>query len=145
MDVGIRYGYETCLKVSFGKMMKMKVLLRILLSMALILSPQLLMARGGGGHGLGGPGPGPGPGPGHVAEQAAQHATGSTSVQAQSAQTTEVSRPPPLIAIMKFKMHKDNPTQVPIGTPVMLTFIAAALLFLPSILNVTGSTMTIPQ
>lgn len=44
-------------------------------------------------------------------------------------------------AIMKFKQHKDNPTQIPIGTPIALTFIAAALLFLPSILGVTGYTM----
>ncbi len=44
-------------------------------------------------------------------------------------------------AIMKFKQHKDNPTQIPIGTPVALVFIAAALLFLPSILAVTGQTM----
>lgn len=44
-------------------------------------------------------------------------------------------------AIMKFKQHKDNPSQIPIGTPIALVFIAAALLFLPSILAVTGSTM----
>ncbi|WP_425411908.1 type IV secretion protein IcmD [Legionella massiliensis] len=44
-------------------------------------------------------------------------------------------------AIMKFKAHKDNPTQIPIGTPLALTFIAAALLFLPSILGVAGQTM----
>ena len=44
-------------------------------------------------------------------------------------------------AIMKFKQHKDNPTQIPIGTPIALVFIAAALLFLPSILSVTGNTM----
>ena len=44
-------------------------------------------------------------------------------------------------AIMKFKQHKDNPTQIPIGTPIALVFIAAALLFLPSILGVTGQTM----
>ena len=44
-------------------------------------------------------------------------------------------------AIMKFKQHKDNPTQIPIGTPIALVFIAAALLFLPSILSVTGSSM----
>ena len=44
-------------------------------------------------------------------------------------------------AIMKFKQHKDNPTQIPIGTPVALVFIAAALLFLPSILSVAGYTM----
>ena len=44
-------------------------------------------------------------------------------------------------AIMKFKQHKDNPTQIPIGTPISLVFIAAALLFLPSILSITGFTM----
>lgn len=44
-------------------------------------------------------------------------------------------------AEMKFKQHKDNPTQVPIGTPIALVFIAAALLFLPSILGVAGQTM----
>ncbi|MCC5791950.1 MAG: type IV secretion protein IcmD [Legionellaceae bacterium] len=44
-------------------------------------------------------------------------------------------------AIMKFKQHKDNPTQITIGTPIALVFIAAALLFLPSILGITGATM----
>jgi intracellular multiplication protein IcmD len=44
-------------------------------------------------------------------------------------------------AIMKFKQHKDNPTQIPIGTPIALVFISAALLFLPTILGVTGQTM----
>lgn len=44
-------------------------------------------------------------------------------------------------AIMKFKQHKDNPTQIPIGTPISLVLIAAALLFLPSILDTVGSTM----
>ncbi|MFT4058646.1 MAG: type IV secretion protein IcmD [Legionella sp.] len=44
-------------------------------------------------------------------------------------------------AIMKFKQHKDNPTQIPIGTPIALVFIAAALLFLPTILGITGATM----
>lgn len=43
-------------------------------------------------------------------------------------------------AIIKFKQHKDDPTQVPIGTPIGLVFVAAALLFLPTILGVTGST-----
>lgn len=45
-------------------------------------------------------------------------------------------------AIMKFKQHKDNPTQVPIGTPIALVFIAAALLFLPSIIDVATITET---
>jgi len=44
-------------------------------------------------------------------------------------------------AIMKFKQHKDNPTQIPIGTPIALVFIAAALLFMPTILGVAGATM----
>jgi intracellular multiplication protein IcmD len=44
-------------------------------------------------------------------------------------------------AIMKFKQHKDNPSQTPVGTPIALVFISAALLFLPSVLASTGSTM----
>tara|TARA_B110000879_G_scaffold107134_1_gene143982 strand:+ start:925 stop:1311 length:387 start_codon:yes stop_codon:yes gene_type:complete len=44
-------------------------------------------------------------------------------------------------AIMKFKSHKDNPTQIPVGTPIALLFIAASMLFLPSILDVTSITM----
>ena len=44
-------------------------------------------------------------------------------------------------AIMKFKQHKDNPTQIPVGTPIALLFIGAGLLFLPSILDVTSVTM----
>jgi intracellular multiplication protein IcmD len=44
-------------------------------------------------------------------------------------------------AIMNFKQHKDNPTQTPIGKPVGYTFIAMSLLFLPSVLAVSGFTM----
>jgi intracellular multiplication protein IcmD len=44
-------------------------------------------------------------------------------------------------AIMKFKQHKDNPTQITIGQPISLVFIAAALLFMPSIMSVAGYTM----
>lgn len=44
-------------------------------------------------------------------------------------------------AVMKFKQHKDNPTQIPIGTPVALVAVAAALLFLPSVLSVTDYTV----
>lgn len=45
-----------------------------------------------------------------------------------------------LAAILKFKQHKDNP-QIPIGTPIALLFIAAALIFLPTIFGVAGSTI----
>jgi intracellular multiplication protein IcmD len=44
-------------------------------------------------------------------------------------------------AIMKFKQHKDNPTQIPIGTPIALLFIAAALLFLPTVLGIAGKSI----
>ena len=29
-------------------------------------------------------------------------------------------------AVVKFKAHKDNPTQIPIGTPIALLFVGAA-------------------
>ncbi len=44
-------------------------------------------------------------------------------------------------AVMKFKAHKDNPQQIPIGTPIALIFIAAALIFLPNIFETTGETL----
>lgn len=44
-------------------------------------------------------------------------------------------------AILKFKAHKDNPQQIPIGTPIALLFIAAALIFLPSIFATAGHTL----
>lgn len=44
-------------------------------------------------------------------------------------------------AIMKFKQHKDNATQIPIGQPIGLILIAAALLFMPTLLQTLGATM----
>ena len=44
-------------------------------------------------------------------------------------------------AIMSFNQHKDNPTQVTIGKPISLLAIAAALLFLPTVLGVSGQTL----
>ncbi len=44
-------------------------------------------------------------------------------------------------AIMKFKQHKDNPTQVQIGQPISLVLIASALLFMPTLLKTVGTTM----
>ena len=44
-------------------------------------------------------------------------------------------------AIVKFKAHKDNPTQVPIGMPIALLFVAAALLFIPSVFKTSGGTL----
>ena len=44
-------------------------------------------------------------------------------------------------AIMKFKAHKDNPQSTPVGTPIALVFISAALLFAPSIFQTAGNTL----
>lgn len=44
-------------------------------------------------------------------------------------------------AIVKFKAHKDNPTQIPISTGVVLLFVGAALIFIPTVFKVGGSTL----
>lgn len=44
-------------------------------------------------------------------------------------------------AIVKFKAHKDNPTQIPIGTPIALLFVGAALIFVPTVFRVGGATL----
>lgn len=44
-------------------------------------------------------------------------------------------------AIVKFKAHKDNPTQIPIGTPIALLFVGAALIFIPTVFSVSGQTL----
>lgn len=44
-------------------------------------------------------------------------------------------------SIMKFKQHKDNPTQIPIGTPIALLIVAASLMFLPSVFRIAGNTV----
>jgi intracellular multiplication protein IcmD len=44
-------------------------------------------------------------------------------------------------AIVKFKAHKDNPTQVTIGMPIALLFVAAALIFIPSVFGSSGATL----
>ncbi len=44
-------------------------------------------------------------------------------------------------AIVKFKAHKDNPTQITIGMPIALLFVAAALIFIPSVFGTAGATL----
>jgi intracellular multiplication protein IcmD len=44
-------------------------------------------------------------------------------------------------ALVKFKAHKDNPTQITIGMPIVLLFVSAALLFVPSVFSSTGQTL----
>lgn len=43
-----------------------------------------------------------------------------------------------IAAIFKFKQHKDNPTQVPIGTPFAMLAISVLLVFLPGIFAPAG-------
>jgi intracellular multiplication protein IcmD len=44
-------------------------------------------------------------------------------------------------AVVKFKAHKDNPTQITIGQPIALLFVAAALMFIPSVFKTAGGTL----
>lgn len=44
-------------------------------------------------------------------------------------------------AIVKFKAHKDAPTQVHLGVPVAMLFIGAALIFAPTVFRASGQTM----
>lgn len=47
-----------------------------------------------------------------------------------------------IAAIFKFKQHKDNPTQIPMGTPIALLVIAICLVFLPYMIKASGETFT---
>jgi intracellular multiplication protein IcmD len=46
-----------------------------------------------------------------------------------------------IAAIFKFKQHKDNPQQFPLGTAIALLFVGIALIFLPTIVNIGGTTI----
>lgn len=45
-------------------------------------------------------------------------------------------------AIFKFKQHRDNPQQVPLGQPLSLLAISVMLLWLPFLLQSAGATLT---
>lgn len=46
-----------------------------------------------------------------------------------------------MASIFKFKQHKDNPTQIPLGTPIALLAVGVALIFLPNIIAPAGQTI----
>ena len=46
-----------------------------------------------------------------------------------------------IAAIFKFKQHKDNPTQIPIGTPFALLGVSVMLVFLPGLYKPLGQTV----
>ena len=45
-----------------------------------------------------------------------------------------------IAAIFKFKQHKDNPTQIPMGTPIALLVIGISLVFVPGVIKMGGTT-----
>ncbi|CAL7959977.1 conserved membrane hypothetical protein [Gammaproteobacteria bacterium] len=44
-------------------------------------------------------------------------------------------------ALFKFKQHKENPQQAPLGTCVAMLIVGICLIFLPSIISVGGGTL----
>lgn len=46
-----------------------------------------------------------------------------------------------LAGMVKFKAHRDAPTQVPLSAPIVLLAVAAGLVFLPSIIGTAGETV----
>ena len=46
-----------------------------------------------------------------------------------------------IAGIFKFKQHKDNPTQIPMGTPIALLAVGIVLIFLPGIIQPAGFTI----
>lgn len=46
-----------------------------------------------------------------------------------------------LAGILQFKAHKENPQSTPLSKPVVMIVVAACLLFLPTIMNIAGSSL----
>lgn len=50
-----------------------------------------------------------------------------------------------LAGVLQFKAHKENPQQTPLSKPVVMIIVAAALLFLPAILQIAGTSLGFSQ
>lgn len=46
-----------------------------------------------------------------------------------------------IAAVYKFKQYRDNPTQIPIGTPFALMVVSICLVFLPGIMDPVGNSI----
>jgi intracellular multiplication protein IcmD len=46
-----------------------------------------------------------------------------------------------IAGILKFKAYKDKAGQIPLSTPIIMMFVAVALLFLPTIINKASQTL----
>jgi len=96
--------------------------------MALFLASQLVFAGGGGGQSLG-----------EVAGTVTTSMSNLAKLLTAGAYVAGVGFA--LMGMLKFKAHKDNPTQVPLSQPIVLLSIAAGLVFLPSLIESGGATV----
>lgn len=46
-----------------------------------------------------------------------------------------------LAGVLQFKAHKDNPQQTPLSKPVVMIIVSAALLFLPTVMDIAGGSL----
>jgi intracellular multiplication protein IcmD len=46
-----------------------------------------------------------------------------------------------IASIFKFKQHKDNPQQIPMGTPIAMLLVGVALIFLPNVISPAGKSI----
>lgn len=46
-----------------------------------------------------------------------------------------------IFGVLKFKQHKDNPQQVPLGTPITMVMIGAVLIFVGGFVKPAGETL----
>lgn len=50
-----------------------------------------------------------------------------------------------VFGVLKFKQHKDNPTQVTLGTPIVMTLIGAVLVFIGGFIAPLGETLGVEK
>lgn len=43
--------------------------------------------------------------------------------------------------LVQFKVHRDQPVQTPISKPITILFVGAGLLFLPTLMDISGATL----
>lgn len=46
-----------------------------------------------------------------------------------------------LAGVVKFKAHRDNPTQVPLSAPIVLVVVGCVLIYLPNLADVGGASV----
>jgi len=87
-----------------------------------------------------------------LASAFAEHQTISTVASSVTTQATAITRLLSITAyvagvgfalagILQFKAHKENPTTTPLSKPVVMIVVAAALLFLPTVLEIAGNSL----